>query len=202
MTAGKRWQPEEFAQPTLLVARALLGALLVHQYAGERLCGRIVETEAYLHDDEACHGVRRIQGMLHHRRTRRNAPMFGPPGHAYVYFSYGNHYLFNIVTAPEGIPEAVLIRAVEPLDGLAGMARRRGVTDTFALSSGPGKLTRAFAIDLSFNAHPLWLDPLYVLHAEPLPDSEVVVTTRVGISRATDRPWRFYQRGNPWVSRK
>ncbi len=192
-----------FLQPTVAVARGLLGALLVRDLLDERLVGRIVETEAYLQDDLACHAVRELPGgETVHRRTARNASMFGPPGRAYVYFTYGNHYLLNVVTQPEGVPEAVLIRAVEPLEGVDIMFRLRGVGDLRALTSGPGKLTQALGIDKSLDGHNLSTPPLRLAQGTPVPDEQIVAAPRIGITRATDVLWRFYQAGNAWVSRK
>lgn len=190
-------------QPTLDAARRLLGALVLRDTVEGRLVGRIVETEAYLADDPACHGVRTLpDGQRLHRQTNRNAVMFGPPARAYVYFTYGNHYLLNVVTQPAGVPEAVLIRALEPVEGITLMARNRGLDDPRQLTNGPGKLTQAFAIDAAFNGHDLMQPPLQVqLHA-PVPDEDIVATTRIGIRQAADRPWRFYLRGNAWVSRR
>lgn len=188
--------------PTIAVARRLLGCLLVRDLPAGQLVGRIVETEAYLQDDPACHGVREVPGGAIHRRTARNASMFGPPGHAYVYFTYGNHYMLNVVTQPAGVPEAVLIRALEPLAGLEIMAELRGLADPRMLTNGPGKLARAFAIDRTLDGHDLAEPPLQLRLAEALPEDGIVATTRIGISKATDRPWRFYERGTPWVSRK
>jgi DNA-3-methyladenine glycosylase len=194
--------PALFRRPTLEVARRLLGALLVRTLPEGRLVGRIVETEAYLHDDPACHGVRETAGGPIHMQTARNAVMFSPPGRAYVYFTYGSHFLVNVVTAPEGVPEAVLIRALEPLEGMDIMLRRRGHVDPRQLTNGPGKLAQALAIDGALNGHDLTLLPLQLCTGEPVPDDRVVTTTRIGISRAVDRPWRFYEKGNLWVSRK
>lgn len=199
----KPFPPELFVQSTLDVARRLLGAHVVRELPDGCLVGRIVETEAYLHNDPACHAVRELpDGSAIHRCTRRNATMFGPPGRAYVYFTYGNHFMFNVVTQPEGVPEAVLIRAVEPLEGIEVMMALRGVEDIRALTNGPGKLTKALAIDRAFDGHDLAQPPLRLLAGEPVPATRVVVTTRVGLTRATERPWRFYERDNPWVSRR
>jgi DNA-3-methyladenine glycosylase len=167
------------------------------------LVGRIVETEAYLADDPACHAVRELPGGgVLHRQTARNATMFGPPGHAYVYFTYGNHFMLNVVTQPAGVPEAVLIRALEPLAGLGIMLERRGHTDPRAVTNGPGKLAKALAIDKSLDGHDLTQPPLRLLQGEPVPAERIVTTTRIGLTRAVDCPWRFYERDNPWVSRK
>jgi DNA-3-methyladenine glycosylase len=192
-----------FLRPAPEVARALLGALLLRELPAGRLLVRIVETEAYTQDDPACHAVREIaNGITMIKQTARNAALFGPPGHAYVYFTYGNHFMFNVVTQPEGIPGAVLIRAAEPLEGLETMLRCRHTGDPRAVTSGPGKLAQALAIDRAFDGHDLALPPLRLLPGNPLADADVVTTTRIGLTRATDRPWRFYERGNAWVSRK
>jgi len=187
--------------PTLEVARRLLGAEIVRDLPEGRLRGRIVETEGYLHNDPACHAVREVPGGVCHRHTRRNDSMFGPPGRAYVYFTYGNHYMLNLVTEPDGIPGAVLIRALEPLEGVEIMLAHRQV-DPRNLTNGPGKLTQAFAIGKDLDGHDLSQPPLQIIPGDPLPDAEIVTTTRIGITRAVDKPWRFYIKGNPWVSRK
>lgn len=190
------------ALPTLEAARRLLGAELLHDLPEGRMRGRIVETEGYLPYDPACHGVREmVDGETIHRCTPRNAAMFGPPGRAYVYFTYGNHFMLNLVTEAEGTPGAVLIRAVEPLEGLDIMARHRGLDDIRKLTNGPGKLTRAFGIDARLNGHDLSQPPLYLVPGDDVPASEIVTTPRIGISRAVEAPWRYYLRGNPWVSK-
>lgn len=181
-----------FLQPTLEVARTLLGALLIRDLPQGRVVGRIIETEAYLQDDPACHAVRTSpEGAVTHRHTKRNDSMFGPPGHAYVYFTYGNHYMLNVVTQLVGVPEAVLIRALEPLEGLEIMAQLRGVTDRRALSSGPGKLCKALGIDRALDGHDLSLAPLRLVRGEAVPDAQVLTTPRIGITRGVEAPWRF-----------
>jgi len=193
---------ELLLQPTLDIARQLLGALVVRELPEGCLVGRIVETEAYGQHDPACHAVRELpEGGLTHRRTQRNATMFGPPGRAYVYFTYGNHFLFNVITEPEGVPSAVLIRALKPLEGMDIMLRLRGVENPGALTNGPGKLARALAIDRSLDGHDLSQPPLKVLRGTPVPPECIVATRRIGITRGIDLPWRFYERGNRWVSR-
>lgn len=188
---------------TLDAARRVLGCLLVRDLPEGRLVGRIVETEAYLPNDPACHAVRELpDGGAIHKQTARNAPMFGPPGLAYVYFTYGNHFMLNIATEEDGIPGAVLIRALEPLEGVEWMIHRRGMADTRNLTNGPGKLTRAFGINAALNGHDLSQPPLQLIPEEPIPDARIVATTRIGISKATECPWRFYLRDNPWVSRR
>ncbi|NLN07838.1 MAG: DNA-3-methyladenine glycosylase [Firmicutes bacterium] len=183
-----------YDRPTVEVARLLLGKILVHHSPEGITAGRIVETEAYLaEEDPACHAAR---GM-----TRRNAPMFGPAGTAYIYLIYGVHYCFNVVTGKEGEGEAVLIRALEPLCGLDLMQARRNVKERAKLCSGPGNLCRAMKITPLLNGHLLSRPPLY-LASDGFAGFETVTTTRVGISRAADLPLRFYIAGNPYVSRK
>lgn len=196
------WLETFYLRPTLEIARALLGALLIRDLPEGCAIGRIVETEAYLHDDPACHAVREFpDGSTQHRQTKRNQSMFGPPGHAYVYFTYGNHFLLNLVTQPEGVPEAVLIRALEPLTGVDDMLRRRGVADPRQVTNGPGKLTKALGIDRTLDGHALSLPPLRLEPGDPVTAEDIVTAPRIGITRAVEHPWRFYLRGNPWVSK-
>ncbi|MCL6520330.1 MAG: DNA-3-methyladenine glycosylase [Armatimonadetes bacterium] len=185
--------PREFyAGNTLDVARALLGKVLVHITDDGTIAGRIVETEAYLCNDPACHASR--------GETARNSVMFGEPGHAYVYFTYGMHFCFNAVTGPKGVGEAVLIRAAEPLDGIEIMAEKRGTDDIINLANGPGKLCRAFGLDRRHNGRDLTLSKLFITDDGYVP-AEIVTATRIGIRLATDKPWRFYIAGNPYVSK-
>ena len=153
--------------------------------------GIIVETEAYLPDDPASHSFA--------GRTARNATMFGRPGHLYVYRSYGIHWCANVVCDAEGIGAAVLLRALEPTDGVATMRARRGVDDVRLLAAGPGRLTQALGIDASHDGADLSRPP-YVLRP-PATEVEVVASARVGISRATDQPWRYTLSGSSFVSR-
>lgn len=183
-----------YLQDTVSVARALLGCVLVHDTPDGSTAGRIVETEAYLTDDEAAHSFR--------GPTARNAVMFEDAGYAYVYFIYGVHYCVNAVTQPAGTGEAVLIRALEPLDGLALMAERRGTTDTRRLCSGPGKLTQALGITSAQNGLPLFDGPLRICAGTPPAAQAVVATTRVGITRAADLPLRFYLSDNSFISKR
>ena len=178
---------------TVAVARELLGKVLIHSTSEGILAGRIVETEAYLSDDPACHACR---GM-----TPRNRMMFGPPGHAYIYFTYGMYYCFNVVTAQEGVGEAVLIRAIEPLEGIELMMRNRNTDKLLNIASGPGKLCQAFGLDKRHNGLDLTDSDLAIIDDGYKP-AEVVTATRIGISLAADLPFRFYIKGNPHVSRK
>jgi DNA-3-methyladenine glycosylase len=169
------------------VARDLVGCLVRH---GET-AGRIVETESYHMDEPACHAY---VGL-----TERTRPLFGPPGHAYVYFSYGIHSLLNAVAEPEGTGAAVLIRALEPVDGLDVMRRRRGVERDTELCSGPAKLTQALEIGLSLNGSSLLDGPIEVLERESQP--RIAIGERVGITKAADLPWRFCDADSAHVSR-
>ena len=175
------------------VAPRLLGALLVREIDGVRLVGRIVETEAYHQTDAASHSYK--------GQTPRTDVMFGPAGHLYVYFTYGMHYCCNVVTGPSGEGSAVLIRAIEPLEGQGYMQSRRGDVDESQLTNGPAKLCQALCIDKVLNGHDLHEAPLRLLLQPPLPTENIVQTTRIGISRARDIPWRFYEKDNTNVSK-
>ncbi|MCE5315347.1 MAG: DNA-3-methyladenine glycosylase [Armatimonadota bacterium] len=186
--------PREFyMQDTIQVARECLGKILVHETGEGVVSGRIIETEAYLHDDPACHASR---GM-----TQRNCVMFGEPGHAYVYFTYGFHHCMNLVTQPKGTAEAVLIRALEPIDGIELMMRNREKTRPQDLCSGPGKLTQALGIGHALNGEDLLGGTLYVLddHTDV---GQIVTRPRIGIKLAAHEPWRFYPLDyQGWVSK-
>ena len=184
-----------YARAATDVARALLGQILVHRLDGVTLAGRIVETEAYAADiDESCHAYR--------RQTPRNRSMFGPAGHAYVYRSYGIHYCLNIVTTlPGGPASAVLIRGMEALAGEEMMRALRPGTPDAALLRGPGNLCRAMGIGLALDGEDLLGQRLHLLD-EPTPSEPVVATTRIGISRSVELPWRYYLLGSPGVSRR
>ena len=178
-----------FDRSVHLVARELIGCRLFHEGCG----GTIVETESYERDDPACHAY---VGL-----TKRTAVLFGPPGRAYVYLSYGIHSLLNAVAEPEGEAAAVLIRALEPTRGLERMRARRGERPDADLCSGPGKLTEALGIDLEDNGADLCSGPFLLLPPEPAWEGEVVTGPRVGITKAVERPWRFSLAGSRFVSR-
>jgi len=189
-------EPGFYARSALEVARDLLGCVLSHNHSRDGLvAGRIVETEAYLGlDDPASHSAARIG------RTRRNDPLFGPPGTAYVHLNYGVHWCLNAVTGPVGVPEGVLIRALEPLAGEELMRdRRSGRAD---LTNGPGRLTQAFAVGPEFQRHKLNSEPLRINPGDPVSDREVQRSPRIGISRAADKLYRFTDGRSSWVTRR
>lgn len=195
-----------YLQPTLDAARALLGKTLIRRWPdGSVATGRVVETEAYTRDDPACHAFR--------GRTRSNQTMWGPPGRAYIYINYGLHYCLNAVTGPEGTPEAALIRALEPAGELAAWWRRAfgdaadppaSDRERARLTAGPGRLTRALGIDRSFDGTDLTdpAGPLSLASGDDVSDADVVTTTRIGITKGADFPWRFYVRASRFVSRR
>jgi DNA-3-methyladenine glycosylase len=184
-----------YHRATELVARELLGAVLECVSDDGVASGRIVETEAYLGEhDLACHAAA--------GRTARTAPLYGPPGSAYVYFIYGVHWCVNAVTRAVGEPSAVLIRAIEPLDGVELMRVRRGhLRRDVDLTNGPGKLCQALGIDGRHNTLDLRRPPLRIRRGVPIPDAEVLRTPRIGITRSVDWPLRWVVRGNGYVSR-
>jgi DNA-3-methyladenine glycosylase len=187
--------PQEFYRSgeTLELARNLLGKILVHRSRAGETSGRIVEVEAYCQEaDPACHAAR--------GKTRRNEQMFGPPGHAYVYFTYGMHHCFNVVVQDEGIADAILVRAVEPLEGIALMMRRRGLADERLLCSGPGRLCQAYDITLEQNGWDLARPPLYIMD-DGFVAAAIESSARTGISQGKDLHWRFFLSGNKFVSR-
>ncbi len=180
-----------YDRPVLDVARDLIGCVVTH----DGCAGVIVETEAYHHSEPACHA---FVGL-----TPRTRVLFGPPGIAYVYRSYGIHALLNAVAEPEGVGAAVLIRALEPLDGIDQMRQRRGLTQIERLCSGPGKLTQALGIALAQNGSDLRRGPVVIAEAVPGRDiGRVVVTRRIGITKALELPWRFCVAGSKFVSRR
>lgn len=189
----KKLDRDFYLQDTIQAARAVLGKIVVHVTVEGIISGRIVETEAYLRNDPACHASR---GM-----TKRNQVMFGEPAHAYVYFTYGFHYCLNFVTQPLGVPEAILIRALEPLDGIEIMKRNRNKDRIEDLCSGPGKLTQAMGIGIELNGESLLGDRLYVVD-DYADVGEIIARPRIGIKEAVHEPWRFYPLDTKrWVSK-
>ena len=184
---AERLTREFFARSVHEVAPELIGVTLLVDGVG----GRIVEVEAYDQDDPASHGFG--------GRTARTASMFGPPGHAYVYRSYGVHWCLNLVCAAEGRAEAALVRALEPTEGLEAMRERRGVEAARALCSGPGKLCQALGVTHAHDGLPLDEPPFELLAREDEPG--LAVGTRIGITRAVEQPWRFGLAGSPFLSR-
>ena len=176
------------------MARDLLGRLLVHDAAEGRAAVRIVETEAYdgAGLDPASHA--------HRGRTPRNAVMFGPPGHLYVYQTYGMHFCLNVVCAPQGTAQAVLLRAGEPLLGVELMAARRPAARPRDLTRGPARLAAALGLDAAANGGDLRAGPVLLTAGWPVDDAEVAWTGRVGVASAADRPWRALASTSAWVS--
>jgi DNA-3-methyladenine glycosylase len=188
--------PSDFyARDTEIVARELLGSVLECSSPEGTAAGRIVETEAYVGEhDLACHAAA--------GRTRRTAPLYGAPGTAYVYFIYGVHWCVNAVTREEGLPSAVLIRAIEPLSGIQLMrARRPAAKRDVDLTNGPGKVCAALGIDARHNTIPLTGRELRILEGTPVPDAAVQITPRIGITECADWPLRWIVADSPYVSR-
>lgn len=186
---------EFYQQPTLELAEALLGCVLVKETADGMAAGLIVETEAYIGPmDRAAHSY-------NNRRTKRTEIMFHDSGLAYTYVMH-THCLFNVVSGVTGNPEAVLVRAVEPIAGLELMASRRGMPPSVNLTNGPGKLTKALGINMSDYGHPLTMKPLFIAEGQ-IPET-ISIGKRIGIDNsgeAKDYHWRFWVTGNPYVSR-
>ncbi len=183
-----------YARPAVELAPDLLGRILVRISTDGLTTGRIVETEAYPGPgDPASHAAERIG------RTGRNDPLYGRPGTVYMHCNYGIHWCLNAVAADEGVPEGVLIRAVEPLTGRELMMQRRGRSD---LTNGPGKLAQAFELGPELQRHPLDRVPLWIEPGSPVDPAVRVTSGRIGISRAVDRPWRWYDSTSAWVSRR
>jgi DNA-3-methyladenine glycosylase len=179
-----------FARPTLEVARDLVGRTLVHDGSGGVVAGRLVEVEAYLGpDDPSSHA---------YRRTARSGIMYGPPGHLYVYVSYGMHHCANVVTEADGVAGAVLLRAAQPTGGIELMRARRGLSDLRLLARGPGRLCRAFGLDRTHNGLDLADGPVWVC-GPPVVAGEVAVSARIGLRAGQAQPWRFFEPG-PWAS--
>jgi DNA-3-methyladenine glycosylase len=175
-------------------AKRLLGCILEREIDGQTMKVKIVETEAYDQTDMASHS--------YNGRTQRVETMFGPAGHAYVYFTYGMHYCCNIVAGEEGFGAGVLIRAVEPLTNTEELERRRGGRTGVETTNGPAKLCQALAIDLNLNGHDLMQPPFKLILQPKLLNPDIVTATRIGISKAKEVLWRFYIRDNAYVSVK
>ncbi len=190
MPKGLQWLEGDVVS----VARRLLGCILEVNIGAEVVRLRIVETEAYHQTDAASHSYK--------GRTARTDVMFGPAGHLYVYFTYGMHYCMNVVTGPEGEGSAVLIRAAEPLDGWDILRSNRRALPNSQLTNGPAKLCQATGITKALNGHALWDEPVRLVPQSAVPQEHVVQATRVGISQAQDKPWRFYIQENDFVSKR
>ena len=183
-----------YSRPTLEVARDLLGCELWVNHGSTALGGKLVEVEAYIgEEDPSCHA--------HRGRTRRTETMYGPPGMAFVYFTYGHHWMLNFVTERRGFPAAVLIRGIEPLSGIATMRRRRMVPRDYDLSNGPGKLTQAFGITGRDNGADLRGPRLVITRGSSEPREPITTSGRIGVGEGHERPWRFFYEYNPWVSK-
>jgi DNA-3-methyladenine glycosylase len=183
-----------YDRETELVARDMLGAVLECRTSEGTASGIIVETEAYVGEhDPACHAAAGL--------TKRTAPLYERPGLSYVYFIYGVHWCFNAVTRARGLPSAVLVRALEPLSGIELMKERRGegIRD-INLTNGPGKLCEALGIDGEMNGLSLQRAPLVIRQGKTIPEDEIVIGPRIGITKAADWPLRYSIRDNPWVS--
>ncbi|HEX7064223.1 MAG TPA: DNA-3-methyladenine glycosylase [Bacillales bacterium] len=191
-----------FRKPTLELSKQLLGATLVHETNDGTLSGKIVEVEAYLGpEDRAAHS-------FGGRRTKRTEVMFGQPGHAYLYMIYGIHVCLNVVSGPAGKPEAILLRALEPVCGIEKMSMNRELSqhrNRKQLTNGPGKLVKALNIPIDLYGHDLSRPPLHILPPDkPVPFDEIAEGPRIGIENtgeARDYPYRFWIRGNPYVSK-
>ena len=192
---GKVLPREFYARETEIVARDMLGTILECETEDGTASGIIVETEAYLGEhDLACHAAA--------GRTARTEHLYGLPGISYVYFIYGMYWCFNAVTREAGQPSAVLVRALEPLDGIALMHKRRPrIKNDVDLTNGPGKLCTALGIVGSMNGKPLQRKPLLLRAGEPIESSQIEITTRIGITKSADWPLRYIVRGNRFVSR-
>lgn len=186
-----------YTRRTLEIAPELLGKIFVKKEGRAFLSGKIVEVEAYLHNDPACHAFR---GM-----TERNKVMFSRGGVLYVYFTYGMYFCSNIVTYKEGKGEAVLIRAVEPIEGIKKMMKNRPLPEdakVYTLTNGPAKFSQAFHLDKTSSGIDLCGENIFILDAPPISPKDIITTTRIGINVAKEKPWRFYINNNPWASRK
>lgn len=184
---------EFFSRPTLEVAVELLGKVLIFDNGDEQLGGRLVEVEAYIgEDDPACHAFR--------GKTPRNAIMYGPAGYLYVYFTYGNHYMLNLVTENEGFPAAVLLRGLEPLYGIEKMRHNRGIDKLTEIANGPGKLAKALGITTAHKGLDITGDTFY-LYDDKSSVGEIWRSPRIGLNDGKNKLWRFFIGNNPHVSK-
>ncbi len=191
---GKKLSDEFYLKDVLVVARRLIGKILVRKLGRKVLAGAIVETEAYMGSlDAASHSFR--------GKTKRNEAMFRRGGVCYVYFTYGNHYCMNVVTGKTGVAHAALIRALEPIAGIDDMKKRRNTEDVHNLASGPGKLTQALEIDKRLNGVSFAGNELYIVDPRIAEKIKVLRSKRIGITKNADKLWRFYAADNPFVSR-
>jgi DNA-3-methyladenine glycosylase len=182
----------ELPEDAVALARFLLGKLVVRRWRGVTMSGRVVETEAYLPGDAACHAFR--------GRTPRNASLFLSPGHAYVYLAYGTSFMLNVSAGPAGIGAGVLLRAMEPVEGVPLMQSRRGGVPIRDLLRGPGRLALAFGIDRRLDGVDLCADERLFLASDDAAVSEIAESTRIGITQDADRMLRYFLRGSPFVS--
>ena len=189
---NKVLQRKFYEQSTMEAAKNLLGCYLVHESNEGKTVGKIVETEAYLKDDPGSHA---FSG-----KTNRNKAMFGEAGRAYVYFIYGMYHCFNVVTNKKGIGEAVLIRALEPIEGIELMKRRREIKDVKKLCNGPAKLVISMGIKKKYNESDLTKKPLYITMGEKVEDEKIVAAKRIGLACGEKLPYRFYIKENGFVS--
>jgi DNA-3-methyladenine glycosylase len=188
----RRLRRTELPTDTIELARFLIGKIVVHDMPAGRLSGRIVETEAYPPGDPAGHHFR--------GPTPRIRSMYRAQGHAYVFFNYGAHFMLNVVSEPSRVAAAILIRALEPLEGIEIMQRHRGTTRLLDLTRGPGRLAAALQIDRGHDGLDLCADGALWLGVSNLPCGVIRRSIRIGITRAADKLLRFYERGNPYVS--
>jgi DNA-3-methyladenine glycosylase len=197
----KKLSRKFYLQDILTVARKLLGKILVKTNQGKIFSGRIVEVEAYDGlNDEASHAFI--------GKTKRNEVMFNEGGYLYVYFTYGMYFCCNVVTGKKGVGKAVLIRALEPLEGIKQMGMNRFGKDFLSdkelrnLTSGPGKICKAFDITRNENGIDLLSDQIFIMKSKSIPEENIVTTRRIGIRKSTELPWRFYIKDNPYISKK
>jgi len=192
MSSVHRLARTELPEDAAVLARFLLGRLVVRRWGKATVSGRIVETEAYLPGDAASHGFR--------GRTPRNASLFLPPGHAYVYLAYGTSFMLNMSAGPEGVGAGVLLRALEPVEGIELMQRRRGNVPIRDLLRGPGRLALAFGVDRRLDGIDLCADDRLFLASDDAAVGEIAESTRIGITQDADRVLRYFLRGSPFVS--